>query len=86
MTIIAFEGIDHSGKSTQIRLLQESLATQGKKSVVIRFPCILSITLFCIARETVTGQLLDAMLKGSITISSDEAVHLLFSANRWEKL
>lgn len=37
--IVAFEGIDGAGKSTQIKLLLESLRELGIPAVMNRFPC-----------------------------------------------
>lgn len=36
--LIAFEGLDRTGKSTQCKLLNEFLTTLGQKSEVIKFP------------------------------------------------
>ena len=35
-------------------------------------------------RESVTGKLIDNYLRGADENMSDEVIHLLFSANRWE--
>ncbi|KAJ3172255.1 hypothetical protein HDU88_007073 [Geranomyces variabilis] len=80
---IAFEGIDRSGKSTQTALLAASLPN----SVLRRFP----------DRTTKTGTLISSYLSSSSSASAatasassippplpDQAIHLLFSANRWE--
>ena len=37
----------------------------------------------CTARETPIGQSIDSYLRNSLDLS-DQAIHLLFSANRWE--
>lgn len=70
---IVLEGCDHTGKSTQARLLTEALKKAGHKVRSIAFP----------NRASATGQLLDKYLKGEASLE-DHAVHLLFSANRWE--
>ncbi|CAN7947098.1 unnamed protein product [Ixodes hexagonus] len=70
---VVFEGCDRTGKTTQIKLLSESLGRLGHKTETIAFP----------NRSTTTGKLLDSYLKASTNLD-DHAVHLLFSANRWE--
>jgi dTMP kinase len=94
---IVIEGLDRSGKTTQTELLAEHLATTtgggllsvsrrkfpGKKraseSTDIAPPHTLSLP----DRTTGTGKLIDAYLNGSSDLD-DRAIHLLFSANRWE--
>lgn len=70
---IVFEGLDRSGKSTQCALLVERLREKGESVEHIRFP----------DRSTAIGQMLNAYLSG-VRQLEDHAVHLLFSANRWE--
>lgn len=70
--LIVFEGLDRCGKSTQCELLLERLP-KGTATLV-KFP----------DRETATGKLIDAYLAEGQQIH-DRAIHLLFSANRWEK-
>ena len=70
---ILIEGIDRSGKSTQVRALVERLHRDNMPAKAIRFP----------DRTSVTGKLLDEFLKGGLALH-DKAVHLLFCANRWE--
>lgn len=72
---IVFEGLDRSGKSTQAKRLRDYLV-QEKSSIkveIISFP----------QRETVIGTLIDQYLRSDLSIS-DEAIHLLHSANCWE--
>ena len=66
---IVFEGVDRCGKSTQVDLLGKSLTNAQN----IRFP----------NRTSNIGQLINSYLS-SATNMSDQAIHLLFSANRWE--
>ena len=66
---IVFEGLDRSGKSSQANMLAKHLnATQ------ISFPNRVNCE---------SGKLLDLYLKNKSNMG-DEAVHLLFSMNRWE--
>jgi dTMP kinase len=37
----------------------------------------------CADRTTAIGQMIDGYLKGGVDLD-DHAIHLLFSANRWE--
>lgn len=71
--MIVFEGLDRSGKSTQCALLVERLREKGERIEHLRFP----------NRNSVTGQVINAYLAGDQHMD-DHAVHLLFSANRWE--
>lgn len=70
-----FEGLDRSGKSTQSRLLRESLEKVGAADSV-RWMCFPN-------RSTASGCLIDLYLRRQVELS-DGVVHLLFSANRWE--
>ncbi|GAA5958103.1 hypothetical protein JCM3765_002811 [Sporobolomyces pararoseus] len=73
--LIVFEGLDRSGKSTQVSRLRQKLENQGHKVKQIGFP----------DRTSSTGILINSYLTQRETKLSDEAIHLLFSANRWEK-
>lgn len=64
-----FEGLDRCGKSTQAQLLHSAL--EGAK--LVRFP----------DRTTPIGKVIDDYLNRRIELN-DQAIHLLFSANRWE--
>lgn len=74
--LIVIEGVDRSGKSTQCKKLVQSLEKMNIKSKLITFP----------DRSTSTGKLIDEYLKNKECKLSDEAIHLLFTANRWENL
>ncbi|KAL6308297.1 thymidylate kinase [Sparassis latifolia] len=72
-TFIAIEGLDRSGKSTQTVLLAERLQRTGVDTKLIKFP----------DRSTPIGKMIDAYLRSQAELD-DYAIHLLFSANRWE--
>ena len=72
--LIAIEGIDRTGKSTQTELLKKFLTKKkNKNSEIIKFP----------DRTTIFGKQIDAYLKSEQKFE-DEMLHLLFSINRWE--
>jgi dTMP kinase len=73
--LILFEGIDRCGKTTQTARLAEYIASKGKCES-IRFP----------DRTSYIGKLInDYLLSTKETENvSDQTIHLLFSANRWE--
>jgi dTMP kinase len=68
------EGTDRSGKSTQVARLVKTLNESGVVAEAWRFP----------DRTTGVGAMIDSYLKATTELD-DAAVHLLFSANRWEK-
>lgn len=70
---IVFEGIDRCGKTTQTGLLVKHLVQLGLAAVVMRFP----------DRSTMVGSLINQYLQTKSELD-DRAIHLLFSANRWE--
>ncbi|KJH44327.1 dTMP kinase [Dictyocaulus viviparus] len=72
--LIVFEGVDRSGKSTQAKRLSERILVSGGRSVLLPFP----------DRNEPFGQVIDRYLKKEINLS-ERALHLAFSANRWEK-
>lgn len=71
--LVVFEGLDRSGKSTQCARLVNHLQSNGQKAEHMRFP----------DRTTVIGQMINNYLSGA-SQQEDHAIHLLFSANRWE--
>ncbi|KAG2147889.1 thymidylate kinase-domain-containing protein [Suillus bovinus] len=74
---IVIEGLDRSGKSTQVSLLHDRLqnAQDGgpTKVAMLHFPI----------RTTAIGKMIDAYLHSESELD-DRTIHLLFSANRWE--
>ncbi|ODO07545.1 thymidylate kinase [Cryptococcus wingfieldii CBS 7118] len=70
---IVFEGLDRCGKSTQVERLVGQLEKQGRKARLQKFP----------DRTTQIGKMIDAYLQSKAEMD-DHAIHLLFSANRWE--
>ena len=89
--LIAVEGLDKAGKSTQCQRLANTLTSQGHTVMQLRFPgadpIVLSsfytIMLTNSDRSTPIGQMIDAYLRNGAEME-DHAIHLLFSANRWE--
>lgn len=73
---IVFEGCDRSGKSTQASSLVNWVKTHLQlPAKLLKFPNRNSI---------ITGSVLDKYLRWKVNLN-DAAVHLLFSANRWEE-
>eukprot|EP00435_Cladocopium_sp_Y103_P045004 s339_g12.t2 len=70
---LVFEGLDRSGKSTQSKKLEEYLSKAGRPVKWMCFP----------NRKTPIGTAIDLYLRRQLELP-DEAVHRLFSANRWE--
>nr|VWO96223.1 Peptidyl-prolyl isomerase CWC27 [Ganoderma boninense] len=70
---IVVEGLDRSGKSTQVTLLEERLKKEGVAVTLVKFP----------DRTTPIGKLIDSYLRSESEMD-DRSIHLLFSANRWE--
>lgn len=71
---ILFEGVDRCGKTTQSTRLVEALKAAGVEAELWRYP----------DRTTAMGQMINAYLQSKCEMD-DGAIHLLFSANRWEK-
>ncbi|ORM41910.1 putative thymidylate kinase [Babesia sp. Xinjiang] len=74
--LLVFEGIDRSGKSTQLKLLSQRLTDEGINHRLLKFPYY----------ETDCGKTLAAHLSSHGAVRSRRAIHLLFSANRWEMM
>ncbi|KAI7903531.1 putative thymidylate kinase [Cokeromyces recurvatus] len=72
---IVVEGCDRSGKSTHCAKLVEKLNSNGIDAELIKFP----------DRTTQTGKMIDSYLQQKSDLD-DHAIHLLFSANRWEAM
>jgi dTMP kinase len=72
---IVIEGLDRCGKSTQTKRLIEEIG--NKNCVEMCFP----------DRKTEIGKLINTLLTSKLDDikMNDQATHLLFSANRWEK-
>lgn len=73
--LIAIEGIDAVGKKTQTLSLDTSLRKMGLSTKVMEFPDY----------ETPIGKEIKAFLSGKREYPV-EVRHMLFAANRWEKL
>ncbi|GLU01528.1 hypothetical protein SLE2022_188340 [Rubroshorea leprosula] len=72
--LIVFEGLDRSGKTSQCSRLLSYLEGLGHSAELWRFP----------DRTTTVGQMVSAYLSNDLQLD-DHTIHLLFSANRWEK-
>ena len=73
--IISIEGVDAVGKSTQSLRLQTWFKRKGVKVTALSFPDY----------ETPIGREIKAFLAGKRAFQA-EVRHMLFAANRWEKL
>jgi dTMP kinase len=71
--LIAFEGLDQSGKQTQAELLRDRLAAAGRQIRLLAFP----------DRETAIGEEIERALRGGRDYSA-EVMQLLYVANRYE--
>ncbi|QHS74287.1 bifunctional thymidylate/uridylate kinase [Saccharomyces paradoxus] len=69
--LILIEGLDRTGKTTQCNILYKKLQPNCK---LLKFP----------ERSTRIGGLINEYLTDDGFQLSDQAIHLLFSANRWE--
>jgi len=71
--LIAFEGLDQSGKQTQAELLRDSLTSVGRSVRLVSFPDY----------ETVIGAEIGRALRGERDYGAD-VMQLLYVANRYE--
>ncbi|KAG8639805.1 thymidylate kinase isoform X2 [Manihot esculenta] len=71
---IVLEGLDRSGKTSQSSKLLSFLEGLGHPTELWRFP----------DRTTSIGQMISAYLSNQSQLD-DHTIHLLYSANRWEK-
>ncbi|KAF3935320.1 hypothetical protein ABW19_dt0207169 [Dactylella cylindrospora] len=76
--LIAIEGLDRAGKSTQCGLLLDRLEREGIPAKLQKFPGTPLLL-----ETTPIGQMINSYLQ-STTNLDDRTIHLLFSANRWE--
>lgn len=72
--LIVLEGLDRCGKTSQSSRLLSYLDSFGHSVELLRFP----------DRSTNVGQMISAYLSKQSHLN-DHTIHLLFSANRWEK-
>jgi len=74
-TLIVFEGLDRSGKSTQCEKLVDALNGKKMDAELWKYP----------NRESISGKLINEYLSNKTDLN-DNAVHFLFSKNRWESV
>ncbi|KAL8154673.1 thymidylate kinase-like [Apium graveolens] len=72
--LVVLEGLDRCGKTSQSTRLVKKLDELGYPAELFRFP----------DRNTVIGRMISSYLNSDSQLD-DHTVHLLFSANRWEK-
>ena len=72
--LVVFEGLDRAGKSTQVRLLGEVLASKGIPYRLYSYP---------LRKGTVTGPLINEYLSGTTDLNPVSASFLL-AANLYE--
>ncbi|XP_021721386.1 thymidylate kinase-like [Chenopodium quinoa] len=72
--LVVLERLDRSGKSSQCIQLLSHLQSIGCSAEIWRFS----------DRNTAVGQMISAYLSNQSNLD-DHTIHLLFSANRWEK-
>lgn len=74
--IVAIEGFDQAGKTTQSRMLKKGLDKRGFSSIVFSFPDY----------NTQIGKQIKQYLNRTRKNPVPQVIHCLLSANRWEKL
>jgi dTMP kinase len=72
--LVAFEGLDQSGKQTQAERLKAAVGARGRNAVLLDFP----------SYETHIGMEIGAGLRGERDYAPD-TMQLLYVANRYEK-
>ncbi|XP_004304003.1 PREDICTED: thymidylate kinase [Fragaria vesca subsp. vesca] len=72
--LVVLEGLDRCGKTTQSSRLVKHLESLGYSAELWRYP----------DRTTSVGQMISSYLSNKSQLD-DRTIHLLFSANRWEK-
>lgn len=72
--LIVLEGNDRVGKTTQALKLKEAFRQRGEPAQIVSFP----------DRKTEIGAVINSYLRGDIELNNN-AVNLLFAANRWER-
>lgn len=72
--IVVFEGVDGSGKTTQVNLLKEHLQASGRECTVLKCP----------DRQSPSGSLIASYLRGDSKIASPQIANLILAANIWE--
>ena len=72
--LIAFEGLDQSGKQTQAERLKAEVEARGRRAALLDFP----------AYETRIGKEIEDALRGAREYGPD-VMQLLYVANRYEK-
>ena len=72
--LIAFEGLDQSGKQTQAELLRDRLKAEGRKARLVSFPDY----------ATSIGEEIARALQGEREYGAD-VMQLLYVANRYER-